>query len=280
MTTDTTRHDAPRTWFIAGASRGIGRELTEQLLDAGHRVAATARDEAALDDLAARHGERLWRRSLDVTDTAGLRATVDEAFAEHQRIDVVVANAGYGVFGTAEDLSDDHVDRMIATNLTASIQLARAVVPHLRALGGGHLMQMSSMGGHLAFPAFSLYHVTKWGIEGFYEALTQEVAPFGIRTTLVEPGVVRTGFFDAATRVPLSEPYRGGPADTPPTTVEEMVDSQERTAAAMIRAGHSADPPRRLVLGSDAWRLVTDALRGRLAELEPQRDNAATADIG
>lgn len=280
MTTDTARHDTPRTWFIAGASRGMGRELAEQLLDQGHLVAATARDAASLDDLAERHGDRLWRRSLDVTDTAGLRATVDAAFEAHPRIDVVVANAGYGVFGTAEDLSDDDVDRMIATNLTGSIQLARAVVPHLRALGGGHLMQMSSMGAHLAFPAFSMYHVTKWGIEGFYESLAQEVAPFGIRTTLVEPGVVRTGFFDAAPRVPLSEPYRGGPADRPPTSVEEMVDSQEKTVAAIIRAGHSADPPRRLVLGSDAWRLVTDALRGRLDELTPQRENAATADIG
>lgn len=258
----------------------MGRELAEQLLACGDRVAATVRSTEQLDDLAHRYGDLLWVRALDVTDTAGMRAVVGEAFAAHDRIDVVVSNAGYGVFGVAEDLTDAQIDRMIATNLTGSVQLARAAVPHLRHQGGGLLMQMSSMGAHLAFPAFSLYHVTKWGIEGFYEALAQEVAPFGIRTTLVEPGVVRTGFFDAATRVPPSEPYRGGPADQPPLSIDDMVDSQEKTVAAIIRAGGAADPPRRLILGTDAYRLVTGALRSRLDELVPQRSNAATADIG
>lgn len=169
---------------------------------------------------------------MDVTDTAQLRVVVGEAFAAHERIDVVVSNAGYGVFAAAEDLTDAQVDQMIATNLTGSIQLVRAVVPHLRAQGGGLLMQMSSMGGQLAFPAFSLYHVTKWGVEGFFDVVAAEVEPFGIGTTLIEPGMVRTGFFDAATRVPVSAPYRGGPADREPIPVEEMTDSQENTVAA------------------------------------------------
>ncbi|MEU4250710.1 SDR family oxidoreductase [Amycolatopsis sp. NPDC026612] len=267
-----------KTWFVTGASRGMGRELVEQVLARGDRVAATLRRPGQLDDLAARHGDRLWVRALDVTDTARVRAVVDEAFAAHERIDVVVSNAGHGVFATAEDLTDAQIDQLIATNLTGSIHLARAVVPHLRAQGGGLLMQMSSMGGQLAFPAFSLYHTTKWGIEGFFEALAAEVEPFGIRTTLIEPGMVRTGFFDAATRVPVSAPYRGGPADQEPIPVEEMTDSQENTVAGVIRAAVSPDPPRRLVLGSDAWRLLTGALRERLAEVEAQRDNAATAD--
>jgi NAD(P)-dependent dehydrogenase (short-subunit alcohol dehydrogenase family) len=267
-----------RTWFVTGASRGMGRELVEQVLARGDRVAAVLRRPEQLDDLAARHRDRLWVRSLDVTDTARMRAVVDEAFAAHERVDVVVSNAGYGVFATAEDLTDEQIDRMIATNLTASIQLARAVVPHLRAQGGGSLMQMSSMGGQITFPAFSLYHVTKWGIEGFFDALAVEVEPFGIRTTLIEPGMVRTGFFDAATRVPVSAPYRGGPADSEPIPVEEMTDGLENTVAAIVRAAESADPPRRLVLGSDAWRLMTDALRQRLADVEAQRDNAATAN--
>ena len=270
----------PKTWFIAGASRGMGRELAEQLLARGDHVAATVRDTDHVADLADRYGDALWVRALDVTDPAAVRAVTDEVFASHARIDVVVANAGYGVFGVAEDLTDEQIDSMIATNLTGSIQLASAAVPHLRAQGGGQLMQMSSMGAHIAFPAFSLYHVTKWGIEGFYEALAQEVEPFGIRTTLVEPGVVRTGSSTrrrgcrSASRTAAVRPI------TPAPTVEDMVDSQEKTVAAMIRAGDSAEPPRRLVLGSDAWRLVTDALRGRLDELTAQRDNAATADIG
>ncbi|MEU0494371.1 SDR family oxidoreductase [Mycobacterium sp. NPDC006124] len=270
----------PKNWFVVGASRGMGRELTERLLARGDHVAATVRDLDHVADLTDRYDHAFWVRSLDVTDTAAVRAVTDEAFAALGRVDVVVANAGYGVFGTAEDLGDAQIDAMIATNLTGSIQLARAAVPHLRVQGGGLLMQMSSMGAQIAFPAFSLYHVTKWGIEGFYESLAQEVEPFGIRTTLVEPGVVRTGFFDASTRVPPSPPYRGGPADRPPLTTDDMVDGQENTVAAMIRAADSPNPPRRLVLGSDAWQLVTDALRARLDDVTAQRANAATADIG
>ena len=163
--------------------------------------------------------------------------------------------------------------------LAASIQLARAVVPHLRARGGGALVQMSSMGGHLAFPAFSIYHATKWGIEGFYDALAVEVAPFGIRTMLVEPGVVRTGFFESATRVELSEAYRGGPADRPETTADDAPDSQEKTVAAILRAADLEDPPHRLVRGSDAWALMSEALSRRLADVLSQRENAATADL-
>ena len=161
------------TWFITGASRGIGRELTAQALARGDRVAATLRTPSQLDDLVAVHGHRLWVCQLDVTDTMQMGRVVEEAFTDHERIDVVVSNAGFGVFGAAEDLTTDQVEHMIATNLTAAIHLARLVVPYLRRQGGGRLMQVSSMGGHMAFPAFSLYHATKWGIEGFYEALAR-----------------------------------------------------------------------------------------------------------
>jgi NAD(P)-dependent dehydrogenase (short-subunit alcohol dehydrogenase family) len=266
------------TWFITGASRGIGRELTEQVLARGDRVAATLRRPEQLEDLAERHGDRLWVRRLDVTDTAQLEGVVAAAFAAHDRIDVVVSNAGYGVFGAAEDLSDEQVDRMLATNLTGSIQLARRVVPHLRAQGGGVLVQLSSMGGHVTFPGFAIYHATKWGIEGYFDALADEVAPFGVHTMLVEPGMVRTSFYDAAERVPLSPPYVGGPADSPPIPVEDMVGSQSGVAHATIEAALSATPPRRLLLNSDAFALVTDALRRRLAEFERQRDVAPAAD--
>ena len=276
MTTTTTK---TTTWFLTGSSRGMGRELAEQLLARGDTVIATLRSPEHLDDLAERFGDRLSRYAMDVTDTTALRTVVDDAFAAHGRIDVVVSNAGYGVFGVAEDLTDEQIDQMIATNLTASIQLARSVIPHLRAQGGGHLMQMSSMGGHITFPAFSLYHVTKWGIEGFYDALATEIEPFGIRTTLIEPGVVRTGFFDSATRVALSEPYRGGPADLPPVSDEQMTDDPVLVIAAIIRAADSSEPPRRLVLGSDAWELITDALGKRLIEVAAQRDNASSADF-
>ena len=267
------------TWFITGASRGMGRELTEQALARGDRVAATLRTPSQLDDLVAVHGHRLWVRQLDVTDTMQMGRVFEEAFTDHERIDVVVSNAGFGVFGAAEDVTNDQVEQMIATNLTAAIHLARLVVPYLRRQGGGRLIQVSSMGGHMAFPAFSLYHATKWGIEGFYEALAQEVAPFGIHTTLVEPGMIRTGFYEAATRVPMSEPYRGGPADRKPIPLEQMPGSQTRVVAAMIEAAQSENPPRRLLLGSDAYGLVTDALKERLATFERQKAVAFSTDV-
>ena len=267
------------TWLITGASRGFGRELTEQLLARGHRVAATLRRPEQLDDLVGRHQGRLWVRALDVTDTAQLRRVVAEAFTDLGRVDVVVSNAGSGVFGAAEDLTDEQVEAMIATNLTASIQLARAVVPYLRAQGGGRLLQLSSMGGHIGFPAFSMYHATKWGIEGFYESLATEVEPFGIRTTLIEPGMIRSTFYQAATRVRVSPSYRGTPADRTPIPLEQMPGDQAKVVAAMIEAALAPDPPRRLLLGSDAYRLVHDALAARLADVEAQRDQAASTDV-
>jgi NAD(P)-dependent dehydrogenase (short-subunit alcohol dehydrogenase family) len=266
------------TWFITGASRGIGRELVEQILARGGKVAATLRRPEQLDDLAERYGEQLWRRRVDVTDTAEVERVLGEAFADHGHIDVVVSNAGYGVFGVAEDLSDQQVEDAIATNLTASIQVARRAVPLLRRQGGGVLVQLSSMGGHITFPGFAIYHATKWGVEGYFETLAREIDPFGIKTMLVEPGMVRTSFYDAADRVPVSEPYRGGPADTAPIPVEDMPGSQSGVAHAIVEAALSDDPPLRLLLNSDAYEAVTSTVRERLASLEAQKESAYAAD--
>ena len=131
---------------------------------------------------------------LDVTDTAAIREVVERSFAQLGRIDVVINNAGYGLFGAAEELTDKQIDHMIATNLVGSIQLIRAVLPHLRAQGGGRIIQISSYGGQVAFPGNSMYHATKWGIEGFVESVAQEVASFRIGITIVEPGGARTEF--------------------------------------------------------------------------------------
>lgn len=266
------------TWFITGASRGLGRELVEQALERGDRVAATLRRPEQLDGLAEKYGDRLWRRRMDVTDTMQVEQVLGEAFADHERIDVIVSNAGYGVFGTGEDLADEHVERMIATNLTGSIQLARRAVPLLRQQGGGVFVQLSSQGGHITFPGFAIYHAAKWGVEGYFEALAQEIEPFGIRTVLVEPGMVRTGFYDAADRVPVSEPYRGGPADMPELRVDDMAGSQSGVAHAIIEAADSGNAPLRLLLNSDAYEAVTTTVRQRLVSLEGQRDTAYAAD--
>jgi NAD(P)-dependent dehydrogenase (short-subunit alcohol dehydrogenase family) len=268
-----------KTWFITGTSSGFGRSLTEHLLERGDRVAATLRAPKRIEDLAKRYGDRLWVRALDVTDTDQIREVVDAAWAELGRIHAVISNAGIGVLGAAEELTDEHIESSIATNLTGAIQLARAVTPHLREQGGGRILQLSSMGGHITFPGFSLYHATKWGIEGFYDAFAPEVEPFGILTTLIEPGMVRTPFFEAAVREPQHPAYDGNPAirrtDIP---LEEMAGDQEKVAAAIIRIGDLDDPPRRQLLGSDAYALVREALTQRLADVESQREVAFTTD--
>ncbi|MFI6936837.1 SDR family oxidoreductase [Streptomyces sp. NPDC050287] len=268
------------TWFITGSSRGIGRELTERLLDRGDRVAATARTPGQLDDLAARHGDRLWVRALDVTDATQIRAVVDEAFTELGRIDVVVSNAGYGVLGAAEELTDHEVRDIIATNLTGSITLVQATTPHLRAQGGGRFLQLSSMGGLMAFPGFSLYHASKWGIEGFFEAVGPEVEPFGIRTVLIEPGVIRTSFYDVMGRKEPHPAYADNPAilrqEAPR---DEMPGDQSKVVDAIMAAGESDNPPRRLILGSDAYTLINEALTARLTEIQQQRDTAGATDV-
>jgi NAD(P)-dependent dehydrogenase (short-subunit alcohol dehydrogenase family) len=272
------------TWFITGTSSGFGRRLTEQLLARGDRVAATARRPDTLDDLAARYGDQLWRARLDVTDTTTMRTVVDRAFAELGRIDVVVSNAGYGLFGAAEELSDEQIDQQIATNLTASIQLTRAVTPHLRRQGGGRYIQVASIGGQIAFPAMSLYHATKWGIEGFLESAAAELAPFGIGVTIVEPGMSRTNFGGGSVLGVSLPEYADGPSgqlhrmaagELPPFPAP---GDPVKIAAAIIASADRPEAPFRLTLGSDAHELATAALRERLAALESGRALAYSTD--
>ena len=151
------RQRSHKTWFITGSSSGFGRALTETLLERGNRVAATLRKVNALDDLKEQYGEQIWVAPLDVTDTTAVRAVVERAFDHMGRIDVVVNNAGYGLFGAAEEVSDDQIQRQIDTNLIGSIQVIRAALPLLRAQGGGRILQLSSAGGQTTFPNFSLY---------------------------------------------------------------------------------------------------------------------------
>jgi NAD(P)-dependent dehydrogenase (short-subunit alcohol dehydrogenase family) len=185
---------AQRTWLVTGVSSGFGRELTEQLLERGDQVVGTVRDTSKVADLADRYPQQFRAEVLDVTDTQAIHEVVDRSFAGVGRIDVIVSNAGYGLFGAAEELSDAQVDHMIATNLAGSIQLIRSALPHLRSQGGGRIIQISSYGGQVAFPWNSMYHAAKWGIEGFMESVAQEVAPFGIGMMIVEPGGARTEF--------------------------------------------------------------------------------------
>jgi NAD(P)-dependent dehydrogenase (short-subunit alcohol dehydrogenase family) len=272
-----------RTWFITGVSSGFGRAMAEQLLGRGDRVAGTVRTPEAVADLVSRYNNRFWVAQLDLTDTAAIRGVVDQAFGDTGRIDVVVNNAGYGLFGAAEELTDEQIRHIIDTNLIGSIQVTRAALPHLRAQQGGRIIQLSSFGGQAAFPGGSMYHATKWGIEGFTEAVGQEVAPFGIEVTIVEPGGARTQFRYGSSQLgPRLDAYE----DTPAAGIRAIVEGgqavppgdPEKMAAAMIASVDQSPAPRRLVLGSDSYGIITKALADRLADIEPQKDSAAVSD--
>lgn len=272
-----------RNWFITGTSSGFGRIMTERLLERGDTVVATLRRRDALDALQARYSDRLHVVALDVTDTQMVRQVVDQAFARLGHIDVVVSNAGYGLFGAVEEVSDAQILAQINTNVIGSIAVVRAALPHFRAQGGGRILQLSSMGGQIAFPGLGLYHASKWAIEGFFESLVQEVAPFGIEATLIEPGAARTQFgrgsmvmsdpleayqtlpFSARREVLAHESYT--PIGDPEKMVHEMIASVDVSPA-----------PLRLALGSDAYRLMHEALAKRLELLEAQKDIAVSTD--
>jgi NAD(P)-dependent dehydrogenase (short-subunit alcohol dehydrogenase family) len=274
-----------KTWFITGASSGFGRELADLLLARGDRVAATVRKPDALQDLAARYGERLWVGMLDVSEGAAVRRTVDRAFAELNRIDVVVSNAGYALFGAAEEVSDAQIQRQIETNLIGSIQLARAAIPHLRRQGGGRIIQISSSAAQAAYPTMGVYAATKWGIEGFYEGTIPEIAPFGIEVTLVEPGASRTNFaFRSADTGQVLDVYERTPAGdfrrmATTAGLAMFPGDPRKVAAAIIASADQSPAPRRLTLGSDAYALVHEALTGRLAALEAQKELAYSTDV-
>jgi NAD(P)-dependent dehydrogenase (short-subunit alcohol dehydrogenase family) len=226
-----------RTWLITGINSGFGRGMTERLLARGDRVAGTVRDLTSVEDLQQHYGDRLWTARLDLTETAEIRRVVDEAFAAFGTIDVVVSNAGYGLFGAAEEATDEQVAHQISTNLMGSIQFVRSVLPHLRKQGGGRILQLSSFGGQAVLPGGSLYHAGKWGIEGFIDAVAREVAVFGVGCTIVEPGRARTDFrFRSAQLTTPIENYDKSPArfahrmlanrkDASPGDPDKMVDA-------------------------------------------------------
>lgn len=267
-----------RNWFITGTSSGFGLEMTERLLERGDRVAATLRKPEQLASLKERYSSQLWLAQLDVTQAEDVRKVMESAFAELGRIDVVVSNAGYGLAGAAEELSDAQISRLLNTNVLGSIHVIRAALPHLRQQGGGRILQLSSMGGQVTFPGLSLYHTSKFALEGFVETVAQEVAEFNIDFTLIEPGTAQTSFTKG---LEMAEPL----AAYDQTGIRKLLENWPQTGDAkkmvreMIASTDISPAPRRLVLGSDAYTLVHAALSERLAALEDQQAIALSTDI-
>src|SRR6202012_1249497 len=176
-----------KVWFITGCSKGFGRVWAEAALERGDKVAATARDASTLAPLAEKYGDSVLTMALDVQDTDADFAAVKAAQEKFGRLDVVVNNAGYGLFGAVEELSEAQARDQIETNLFGALWVTQAALPIMREQGSGHIIQVSSIGGVTAFPEVSLYHASKWGLEAFSQSLSLEVADFGIDVTLVEP---------------------------------------------------------------------------------------------
>lgn len=245
-----------RVWLITGCSAGFGRELALAALAAGDRVMATARRPHLLADLVAAGGERVRTAPLDVTDEEQVAAAVARTLAEFGRVDVVVNNAGHGSVGAVEELDLADLRALMDVMFFGAVAVTKAVLPHLRAQGGGVVVQISSMGGQVGMPGFGAYCAAKFALEGLSEALAAEVEPFGVRVLIVEPGAFRTEF--GGRRMHRSRTIDAYAVSTGPTraAVDGMDGTQpgdpRKAASAVLEVLDSSDPPLRLALGDDA----------------------------
>jgi NAD(P)-dependent dehydrogenase (short-subunit alcohol dehydrogenase family) len=269
-------------WFITGSSAGFGRLLAETLLARGESVVATARDPQGVADLVEKYPDAVLALPLDVTDADQVRAAVDAATAAGP-VDVLVNNAGHGLLGALEELSDEQIHDVLAVNLLGALAVTRAVLPHMRARRRGHIVQMSSVGGVVANPGHAIYATTKFALEGASEALAGEVAPFGIRVTIVEPGPFRTEFLGRSMRhaTPIPD-YEDGPAGALRTRNASGHGRQPgdpvRAVEAIIDVVHAPSAPLRLPLGRAALERIRAKLQAQLADLETCAEVAIAAD--
>jgi NAD(P)-dependent dehydrogenase (short-subunit alcohol dehydrogenase family) len=258
----------PQVFFLTGSSRGLGRQVAEAALAAGHYLVATARDPASLADLAERYGSQVLPVALDVTDPGAAVAAVTAGTAAFGRIDVVVNNAGYANLAAVEDIALDDFRAQVDANLFGVVNVTKAALPVLRAGGGGHIIQVSSVGGRLATPGLSAYQAAKWAVGGFSEVLAREVGPLGIKVTVLEPGGMRTDWAGSSMRVPpISEPYQPTVGAVAAMHGEQGSDGAlgdpAKVARVVLEVAAMAEPPLRLILGSEAYAYATDAARSR-----------------
>lgn len=265
-------------WFLTGASSGIGRHLAEIVLAAGEDLTATARKTSTLSDLVAKYPEQLIVEQLDVTRTNDIVPVINRAEARRP-IDILVNNAGGGIIGTTEEMSDDDIEAQIALNLMAPIHITRALIPQMRERRRGRIIQISSASGQGSLPTSSMYHAAKWGLEGFSECLRQELEPFEVFVTLIEPGGVRTDFSRNLQYASEIAAYH----DTAAGHMRAMFASAgdelytldpEKIAQAIFNTTTDDLPPLRVTLGGDAFDVIENALQTRLSILKSQESLA------
>ena len=261
-----------QVWLITGSSRGLGRAFTEAALNAGHRVVAGARNPEQLADLKNIHGENLHVVALDVTSEEQARSAVDAAIASFGTLDVLVNNAGYGNVGPVEDTPLAEFRAQIETNLFGVIIMTKAVLPYFRERGTGRIVQVTSIGGRIGPVGRAPYAAAKFGVEGFSETLAKEVAPLGVKVTILEPGGFRTDFAGSSTDL---NPGRAEYDATVGATVRFQRDyngkqpgDPAKAAAVLLHIASLPEPPLRLLLGSDAY---AGAEKSALDKLESDR---------
>lgn len=264
-----------RTWLVTGASRGLGRIWTTAALERGDRVAVTARDLDTVADLLAAYPDTALGLALDVTDRTAAVAAVNQAADAMGGLDVVVNNAGYGLFGMVEEVTEEQARDQFETNVFGALWVTQAALPIMRAQGRGHLIQVSSIGGVQAFPGLGIYNASKWALEGFSQALSREVAAFGIHVTLVEPTAYGTDWaFSSAVRaddLAAYDPLREGIAAARARLVNDR-GVPEATAPAILALVDMDAPPLRLFLGEGPHDMIRDEYAARLDEWARHED--------
>ncbi|GAC67629.1 SDR family oxidoreductase [Gordonia soli] len=269
-----------KVWFITGTSRGFGREWAIAALDRGDKVAATARDIASLDDLTQRYGDALLPIELDVTDRAADFAAVARAHEHFGRLDVVVNNAGYGHFGFIEELTEDEARAQIETNVFGALWITQAALPFLREQRSGHIIQVSSIGGISAFASVGIYHASKWALEGFSQALAQEVESFGIHVTLIEPGGFATDWAGSSAKRSAELPaYAEVHAAAQEARKKRTTTPGDpaASAAAVLKIVDAEKPPLRVFFGAAPLDIAKADYESRLATWEQWQDVAVQA---
>lgn len=256
-----------RVWFITGASRGLGRAFVEAALAAGDRVVAAARDLSPLESLAAAHPDRLVRVTLDVSDRAAVQKVVGKAAAEFGRLDVVVNNAGAMLLGMVEEASEEQIRAQFDVNFFGAVWVTQAVVPHLRAQGSGHILQVTTMGTGGGVASAGYYAASKSALDSLSQALAMEVAPFGIKVTIVQPGGYGTELFTRGTTatepLPAYEPMRAQPAEL---WGDEVAPDPSTAAPVVMELADLPEPPLRLIVGGASYDMVQQLNEARTAE--------------
>jgi NAD(P)-dependent dehydrogenase (short-subunit alcohol dehydrogenase family) len=260
---------ASKVWFITGTSKGFGRVWAEAALGRGDQVAASARNVKALAPLVERYGAQVAAITLDVTDKAAVDAAIREAHARFGRLDVVINSAGYGLFGTIEEISEVEARAQLETNLFGALWVTQAALPIMRAQGSGHIIQVSSIGGVNAFPTVGLYHASKWGLEGFSQSLAAEVAGFGIKVTIVEPGGYATEWGGPSAKHATQMPaYDGARAAIAGFRSKSVPGDPGATGPAILKVVDAQDPPLRIFFGSGGLSMTREEYARRIATWE------------